>query len=140
MKFAAKSLLPPIEDSLSRTFSMEFYGTREKAADYETDEDEEALISDMVGSKELKIDREQDNVNFIAGRPDWQIIFRKALAKAHYTNTEGESVGVFFCGAPAISKDLQKLASEVTAQHQYAHKHLDGKPCKCKLIVHTENF
>merc|ERR1712078_590467 len=105
--------MPPIEDGLSRLFSMEFYGTREKP---------------------------KDDDHFHAGRPDWKQIFLKAMAKAHKTNPKGETVGVFFCGAPAIAHDLQVMAKEVTAQHQFARKHLDGTTCKCKLIVHSEHF
>ena len=84
----------------------------------------------------------QNNQNkyFCAGRPDWNRVFLKSIARAHCTNEEGESVGVFFCGSPAIAKDLQAEAKRVTAQHQFAMKQLDGKPCKCKIMVHVENF
>jgi hypothetical protein len=137
--------MPPIEDGLSRLFSMEFYGTREKPKD--DDHDEEALMKTMMGSSaELSVNRQSKLVEqnpddyFHAGRPDWKQIFLKAMAKAHKTNPKGETVGVFFCGAPAIAHDLQCMAKEVTAQHQFARKHLDGTTCKCKLIVHAEHF
>ncbi len=146
MRFAAKDLLPPIvENNLSDLYSMEFYGTREK----EREEDEQLLIKDMMGasrreeaSSDIKTSLLYGNQKkyFCAGRPDWNRIFLKAIARAHCTNEEGESVGVFFCGSPAIAKDLQAEAKRVTAQHQFAMKQLDGKPCKCKLFVHTESF
>jgi hypothetical protein len=142
MRFAAKSLMPPIEEGLSKLFSMEFYGTREKPKD--DNHDEEALMKTMMGSGEFKrqsqLVEQNPNDYFHTGRPDWRQIFLKAMAKAHRTNEKGETVGVFFCGAPAIAHDLQVMAKEVTAQHQYAHKKLHGKTCKCKLIVHAEHF
>ena len=156
MKFAARGLLQPIiEDGLTDLFSMEFYGTREKS-----DSDEEnktkthrnsqsvELIQNMIGSAGEGLDvraslsKNQHCEYFRPGRPNWNEIFLKAIAKAHQrSNPEvGESVGVFFCGSPAIAKDLQCMAADVTARHQFAVKHLDGKACKCKLIVHSENF
>lgn len=134
MRFAAKSLSPPAGDGPSKLFSMDFYGTREKK--YDDDDDEQGSATTTTTTTDGR---------FHAGRPDWAKVFRKAIAKAHSTGDSGvgrtgESVGVFFCGAPAIAKDLQKVAAEVTAQHQFAAKHLDGRPCKCKLIVHSENF
>merc|ERR1712150_87315 len=84
--------------------------------------------------------KHQHEKYFHPGRPNWNKIFCKVIAKAHHRNPKGEAVGVFFCGSPAIAKDLQIAAKEVTAQHQFAVKHIDGKPCKCKLIVHSENF
>ena len=141
MKFAARSLLRPIiEDGLSDLFSMEFYGTREKSKD--GDRIEHGLISEMMGSGHgLDIGCSMcDDDYFHPGRPNWNQIFLKTIAKAHQSNPKGESVGVFFCGSPAIAKDLQAAAANITAQHQFAVKHLDGKPCRCKLIVHSENF
>mmetsp|Transcript_26207 Transcript_26207/g.56166 ORF Transcript_26207/g.56166 Transcript_26207/m.56166 type:complete len:1128 (+) Transcript_26207:122-3505(+) len=82
----------------------------------------------------------QQHRYFHHGRPDWNTIFHKALSKAHATNPRGESVGVFFCGSPAIAKDLQEIAARVTAQHRYAVKYLEGTACKCKVVVHSENF
>jgi len=150
MRFAAKSLMPPTNDGgkLSKLFSMDFYGTREKPKeDDDVDHDEEALITDLMGSGEFRrISNHSSSAAkspddyFHSGRPDWTTIFLQAMAKAHTTNPEGETVGVFFCGAPAIAASLQSTAKKVTSQHQYATKHLDGKRCTCKLIVHTENF
>jgi respiratory burst oxidase len=145
MKFAARSLLRPIiEDGMADLFSMEFYGTRERSKDQ--DRSEHGLISDMMGSVGYGLDirssmcKHQHDEYFHPGRPNWIKIFLKTMAKVHQRNPKGESVGVFFCGSPAIAKDLQVAAAEVTARHQFAVRHLDGKACKCKLIVHSENF
>jgi len=148
LRFAAKDLLPPVlEGSLSNLFSLKFYATREK----EMKRDDQELISDMMGYRGKNLDARSlllygnekthklDNF-FCTGRPDWNRVFLKAIARAHRTNDEGESVGVFFCGSPAIAKDLQVEAKRVTAQHQFAMKHLNGRACKCKLIVHSETF
>jgi respiratory burst oxidase len=142
MRFATKDLLPLIvEQDLSDLFSMEFYGTREKEKD-----DEQDLIKDMMGRQGNMDDNRSSLLHskqkkyFYAGRPDWNRIFLRAIARAHCTSEEGESVGVFFCGSPAIAKDLQAEAKVVTAHHQFAMKHLEGKVCKCKLIVHCESF
>jgi hypothetical protein len=145
MRFAAKSLMPPTEYGLSKLFSMEFYGTREKPKD--ESHDEKALIRSMAenhrqSKTNLLIEQNPDDY-FHAGRPDWKQIFTKAIAKAHKTcpsRRKNGTVGVFFCGSPAIAHDLQCMAKEVTAQHQYSRKHLDGTACRCKLIVHSENF
>ena len=140
--FAAKSLLPPTEDSLSRSFSMEFYGTREKKKEENTNV-RESLIYKILGSDLIASSLRQHNRDyfFYQGRPNWEVIFLKAIAKAHATNPVGKSsVGVFFCGAPAIAADLQTFAAEITAHHQFSEKMLYGKACTCKLIVHTENF
>ena len=145
MKFAARSLLQPVvEGGLSHLFSMEFYGTREKPKDF--NQSESGLITDMMGSEAFGLSSRNHMCNpthddyFHTGRPNWNKVFLKAIAKAHQNNPKGESVGVFFCGSPAIAKDLQVAAAEVTARHQFAMRHLDGRPCKCKLIVHSENF
>ena len=147
MRFAARSLLKPVleeEEGLDDLFSLEFYGTREKPE--LRDCSERGLITGMMGSQAFgldirsAIDKNPHEQYFHSGRPDWNTVFLKAIAKAHQRNPDGGSVGVFFCGSPAIAKDLQAASAEVTARHQFATKHLDGKACKCKLIVHSENF
>ena len=161
MKFAARNILPRIlQEGLSDVFSMEFYGTREKPKEKDDHSSstekitEHSLVGDMMGSVGRNINvrgsmyyankavEEQSSQEdfFCAGRPDWNIIFLKAISKAHAANEEGESVGVFFCGSPAIAKALNSEAKKVTAQHQFAMNCLNGKRCKCKLIVHSENF
>jgi len=144
MKFAARSLLPEIiQNGMSDVFSMEFYGTREKSDEKKS---KRSLIYTLMGSMTIgtKLScTECENIEdelFCPGRPDWNQIFLQAISKAHASNEEGESVGVFFCGSPAIAKDLQLEARRVTAQHQFAISHLYGKRCKCKVIVHSENF
>jgi len=161
MKFVARNILPRIlQEGLSDVFSMEFYGTREKPKEKEDHSSstekitEHSLVGDMMGSvgrninvrgsvyyanKAVEEQRSQEDF-FCAGRPDWNIIFLKAISKAHAANEEGESVGVFFCGSPAIANALKSEAKKVTAQHQFAMNSLYGKRCKCKLIVHSENF
>ena len=148
MRFAAKDLLPPIvENGLSDLFSMQFYGTRENSMHHDQ---QDRIISNMMRDSSRKkkpsdikaslLNNKPQSKFFCAGRPDWNRIFLKAIAKAHCTNEEGESVGVFFCGSPAIAKELQAEAKRVTAHHQFAIKQLDGKPCKCRLMVHNEIF
>lgn len=149
MKFAAKSLLQPIiEDGLFDLFSMEFYGTREKpkTADHQG-RSEHSLIADMMGSGHgldirgsMSKNPQNGDKHFHPGWPSWDDIFAKALGKAHLRNPEGGAVGVFFCGSPAIAKDLQVAAKTITARHRFAAKQMEGKPCACKLIVHSENF
>ena len=148
MKFASRVILPPIlRHGLSDVFSMEFYGTREKPKEEKVTE--HSLVEEMMGSVGENIDIQNCNFYtskknqsdfFCPGRPDWNLIFLKAISQAHVSNEEGESVGVFFCGAPAIAKSLQIEAQRVTAQHQYVMKQFLGKRCKCKVIVHSENF
>jgi hypothetical protein len=120
MNFAASDLVSTLENA-SSVFSLQFYGTREDASD--------PSITVKRGGHAIH-----------AGRPDWEAIFHEAISKAHCTNPEGEAVGVFFCGAPAIARDLQRTAQKVTAQHQSACKVLYGSPCRCRLLVHKENF
>ena len=114
---------------------------------------EHSLVEKMMGSVGANIDvrgsvfysqaahqRQAQEDFFCAGRPDWNNVFLRAISKAHTTNDDGESVGVFFCGSPAIANALQSEARKVTAQHQFAMKSLNGKRCRCKIIVHSENF
>ena len=159
MKFAARNILPKIlQEGLSDVFSMEFYGTREKPKKKEDEEEsveltQHSLVEKMMGSEGATVDvrgsvfynqtaqlgRPQEDF-FRPSRPDWNNVLLKAISKAHATNEDGESVGVFFCGSPAIAHALQIEARKVTAQHQFAMKCLNGKRCRCKIIVHSENF
>mmetsp|Transcript_4255 Transcript_4255/g.11026 ORF Transcript_4255/g.11026 Transcript_4255/m.11026 type:complete len:1254 (+) Transcript_4255:170-3931(+) len=139
MRFAAKGLLPQIlQDGLSDLFTIQFYGTREE----DNGDDEKDRMSEMMGSDEINLDVSPSTLDgvFCAGRPDWNNVFLQAINRAHRTNKEGDSVGVFFCGSPAIAKDLQVEAKRITAQHQFVTQRRHGRACKCKLIVHTENF
>lgn len=159
MKFAGRNILPKIlQEGLSDVFSMEFYGTREKPKKKEDEEEsveltQHSLVEKMMGSVGANLDvrgsvfynqttqlgRPQEDF-FRPSRPDWNKVLLKAISKAHATNEDGESVGVFFCGSPAIAHALQIEARKVTAQHQFAMKCLNGKRCRCKIIVHSENF
>jgi respiratory burst oxidase len=117
MSFAALDLVNTLA-GLPPVFSLELYGTRE--------------------DKTAKSDSLRHVAH--AGRPDWENICLEAINKAHATNPEGESVGIFFCGSPAIARVLQRTAQQVTAQHQRATAKSNGKPCHCRLLVHKENF
>lgn len=159
MKFVARNILPKIlQEGLADVFSIEFYGTREKPKKKEDVEEsaqltEHSLIRRMMGSVGANIDvsgslfynqtayqgQAQEEL-FCAGRPDWSTVLLKAISEAHTTNDDGESVGVFFCGSPAIANALQSEARKVTAQHQFAMNCLNGKRCRCKIIVHSETF
>eukprot|EP00980_Cylindrotheca_fusiformis_P007353 scaffold1525_cov142-Cylindrotheca_fusiformis.AAC.153 len=116
MSFASLDLVDTMT-GLPRVFALELYGTREekKAKD---------ATFKKVGH---------------AGRPNWDKICHKAIDEAHSTNPQGESVGIFFCGSPAIGRELQRTAQRVTAQHQLAKKK-KGSRCQCRLLVHKENF
>mmetsp|Transcript_12 Transcript_12/g.13 ORF Transcript_12/g.13 Transcript_12/m.13 type:complete len:742 (+) Transcript_12:165-2390(+) len=104
---------------LPSLFSLQLYGTREKEA-----------------SK----DRTLKNIAK-AGRPNWETIFECAIEDAYASDPNGdEAVGVFFCGSPAIARVLQSTAQQVTARHQHATAKRDGKPSRCRILVHKENF
>jgi len=121
MSFAAPDLVSTIGD-LSSNFSLELYATRDKDSDLQ------------------KVNPFQSCANnhaLNAGRPDWEAILTDAIEQAHATNSEeGESVGVFFCGSPAIARTLQMTARRVKAEHQYSTRNT----CRCRLLVHKENF
>jgi hypothetical protein len=54
--------------------------------------------------------------------------------------TEGESVGVFFYGSPAIARELQRAAQQVMANHQYTTWMHSETPRQCRLLVHKKIF
>ena len=119
----------------SQKFTMEFYGTQEKER-----------CNDQVEVKRRTIQRAPSSFlepgQFRCGRPNWYTILLDSISTAHHHPTTGgcSSVGVFFCGSPAIAHELTINAAKVTAQHHYSIKCLEGKICNCKLIVHCENF
>jgi len=49
------------------------------------------------------------HINVWNGRPDWPALFKHV---ARQESSKCDSVGVFFCGAPAIGKDLKKNCYE----------------------------
>ena len=107
----------------SPVFDLDFYGTREEGTTREEQDIEDGVAFQKHGG-------------FHTGRPDWEQVFCQAISKAHSSNPdEGEPVGVFFCGSPAVARELRRTAQKVTTEHQHASGN-----CKCRLIVHKENF
>ena len=106
---------------LPSAFSLQLYCTREKESEVQ-DRNPFTGMSDKH-----KLD---------CGRPDWEAIMTEAIENAHATNPEGDAVGVFFCGSPAIARTLQRVAQKVNADHQYR---CEGD-CSCRVLVHKENF
>ena len=122
MSFAAADLLESIHD-LTPGFSLQLYASRDKPEDCEQNNPFVGCCDSRFGLK--------------SGRPDWEDIMRQALDAAHLSSDgEGDMVGVFFCGSPAIALTLQHVGQEVTAEHQYNN----NGTCKCRIRVHKENF
>lgn len=118
MSYAVPSLTETMM-GLPSLFCLELYGTRE-----------EETSKDATLKKIAK-----------AGRPNWETIFECAIEDAYASDPNGdEAVGVFFCGSPAIARVLQSTAQQVTARHQHATAKRDGKPSRCRILVHKENF
>jgi len=121
MSYAAPDLVASVRD-LPPSFSLQLFATR----------DTESAVAETdpfrgCGSQH----------SLHAGRPDWERIFTEAIHRAHASNPHGEeTVGVFFCGSPAIASTLQTVALQVTARHS----HSTGGQCKCRIHVHKENF
>jgi respiratory burst oxidase len=145
MTFAISDLVKGIQD-LSPIFSLQLYATRDKSS---TVDRVSPFRDSRCGPCHV----------LHAGRPDWEAILSKAIEGAHESSittaadtvmanssndgaavVEGESVGVFFCGSPAIARELQRIAQQVMANHQYATRRHSGTPCRCRLLVHKENF
>jgi respiratory burst oxidase len=124
MSFAAPSLVRTLP-GLSKVFSLRLFATRDKE-------------EDLVHRNPLA-DHGPDHI-LTAGRPDWDALLAEALEKAHTSHPEGDAVGVFFCGAPAIARTLQRTAHKVTAQHHYRVRRATGTACRCRVLVHKENF
>lgn len=121
MSYAAPDLVASVRD-LPPTFSLQLYATRDKA-------------SDVAETDPFRGCGSQHSLH--AGRPDWEQIFTEAIHRAHSSNPRGEeTVGVFFCGSPAIASTLQTVALQVTAKHSHSTR---GE-CKCRIHVHKENF
>ncbi|GKY93954.1 hypothetical protein MPSEU_000362300 [Mayamaea pseudoterrestris] len=121
MSFAAADLVDSLQN-LTQGFSLQLYASRDKPEDC-------ARNDPFVGLGH--------RFALKSGRPDWEDIIRRALDAAHLSSDgEGENVGVFFCGSPAIAFILQHTAQEVTAEHQYNN----NGSCTCRVRVHKENF
>lgn len=124
MSYAAPDLVDTVRD-VSPAFSLKLYATRDKPSGVE----QANPFVDCGPNHSLQ-----------AGRPEWESILVNAIERAHSTNSEGESVGIFFCGSPAIASTLQRIARRVTAEHQYATRKEHSTGCSCRLLVHKENF
>jgi hypothetical protein len=62
-----------------------------------------------------------------AGSSEWEAILTEAIESARQAcitatkaAVEGELVGVFCRGSPAIARKLQRVAQQIMANHQYA--------------------
>jgi respiratory burst oxidase len=142
MSFAARDLLETLYDDLSPIFSLQFYGTREKkgATVYHKHYDnEDDNVVDRKGRHTIRV-----------GRPSWHEIFHEAIEDVHCctqlptggvaAGPNASSIGVFFCGSPAIARDLQRSAQQITAHHQHRVQQETGIACHCRILVHKENF
>jgi respiratory burst oxidase len=125
MSYALQDLVASLQ-GIPSAFSLKLYATREK----------EELLKKSNSLFRGSLSKQH---SLTAGRPDWEQIMREALTRAHNQshNKEGDSVGVFFCGSPAIARTLQRTAQQITAEHQYMHG--AGK-CNCRVLLHKENF
>uniref|UniRef100_A0A7S1XIV4 FAD-binding FR-type domain-containing protein n=1 Tax=Erythrolobus australicus TaxID=1077150 RepID=A0A7S1XIV4_9RHOD len=77
-----------------------------------------------------------------AGRPRWHEILTAAIDRAHASSPhDGALVGVFYCGMPAVARELQNIAKLVTIQHEHKLA-ASARPskCNCRIVVHKENF
>lgn len=142
MRFCFDQLLQPLEEGLSRVFSLQFYGTRETTD--ETPPKYTVSLPDGAVERTSELSStctsQSDYYSFLTGRPDWESIFHEAIREAYRSNPNGESVGVFFSGSPAIAKCLRSTADKVNAQHRFATKNRRGKACKCKIVIHVECY
>merc|ERR1712224_145116 len=107
MKFYFEQLFqqPLYKKFRSRTVSLQLYGTREK--------EESTMFSSHQNNDWLSINE---------GRPDWEDVFWKAIRKAQKFDPDGVSIGVFFCGSPAIAKCLRSTVDKINAKLQVAAK------------------
>ena len=142
MRFCFEQLMQPLEEGLSRVFSLQFYGTREKE-DGGKGNSYWSLVDgaeSVAGTTRESSSQGNNCFCFRTGRPDWESVFTRAMHKAHFSETNGETIGVFFCGAPAIAKSIRSVADQVSAHHQYEIKKKRGTACNCKISVHVENY
>jgi NAD(P)H-flavin reductase len=140
MSFAADDLVKTIRN-LPDIFSLRLYATRDKQS--YLDQVDPFRKEDGESHSSLNVHR------LVGGRPDWDEILREAVESAVDKDGKQESIqstsaqakderktviGVFFCGAPAISAALQMSAQRVVAEYRYQ----TGR--KCRILVHSENF
>eukprot|EP00184_Porphyridium_aerugineum_P000180 CAMPEP_0184693182 /NCGR_PEP_ID=MMETSP0313-20130426/1461_1 /TAXON_ID=2792 /ORGANISM="Porphyridium aerugineum, Strain SAG 1380-2" /LENGTH=932 /DNA_ID=CAMNT_0027151183 /DNA_START=116 /DNA_END=2914 /DNA_ORIENTATION=- len=153
MEFAISTLAESVQpgpdgkSTLPEEYELALYGTRDKpdAISHYDPFDDKDLVVDEEKSKDGQIvHRKRHQV--IAGRPNWHKIFHEAIMRAHNDSpVDGMDVSVFFCGAPAISRDLQSVAFQVTGEHEYmmrkqAEQQGWKASCKCRVLVFKENF
>lgn len=120
MAFASDDLVDSVRGLISSAFSLQLYATRD-------------VKEDVAQVDPFRNCGPQHALH--AGRPDWDTILDEALEQAHVGEAgDNASVGVFFCGSPAIASTLQRVGQTVTAEHQHYYK------CKCRILVHKENF
>jgi len=123
------------------SFETEIYDETETTAalDWSLNESSPITHASIVSSSS-----QSEYCSFHRGRPDWESIFEDAIDKAHNDhssgNPNGESIGVFFCGSPAIAKCLRATADKVNARHQFTAKRSKKRSCKCKIVVHVEAY
>lgn len=120
MKFAISDLVEGIHD-LSPVFSLQLYSTRNKS-------------SSMEQVNPFRDSRCWPNHAVTA------VYTPVANPKNGGAAAEGESIGVLFCGSPAITREFQRVAQQVMANRQYATRLHSGTLCQCRLLVHNENF
>jgi hypothetical protein len=118
MSYAAHDLVASVKN-LPGLFSLQLYATRDTKKVVK-----EANPFQGCGPQHA----------LIAGRPDWEHILSEALERCYADR--GDSVGVFFCGSPAISSSLHRIAQKLNSEHYYA----TGGRSQCRLLVHKENF
>ena len=144
MNFCFDQLLQPVDDDLSPVVKMELFGTREKRS---------GIRPSLLGSSEVAksmrnvTSSESQCYSFYNGRPDFESMFQKEVQSVKRSNpAEDEiSIGVFFCGSPAIAKSIRSAADKVNAYHQRlatraAASSSSENHCTCKIVVHVENF
>ena len=118
MSFAAHDLVESVQN-LPSIFSLKLYATRDSVE----------VVQEADPFKGCGNQHE-----LIAGRPNWEQILSGALDRCY--DNGGDAVGVFFCGSPAISSSLHRIAQKLNAEHYYA----TGGRSQCRILVHKENF
>ena len=132
MRFCFEQLLQqPLEGEIwSKAFSLQFYGTQE---------------THKAGESVRRFNNNLNNdcVSFRQGRPDWESVLWKAIKNAQQSDPNGASIGLFFCGSPAIAKCLRSTADRINAKLQFAAKQTttNGRnPGNFKIVLHVENY
>ncbi len=137
MEFCFENLLYPIDDTLSNAFKLQFFGTREA-----TNKVPSSMFSSEL-SRTLSSSGSQC-YSFHSGRPDFESVLQKEIGNVKGSNPTSDeiSIGVFFCGSPAVAKSLRSAADKVNAHQQRLASRASVLEhfCNCKVVVHVENF